>query len=384
MFYGSQEGVFRIFPARHWDNCTGFDPRTRPWYVAASSGPKNVVLILDTSESMKGLKLKYLKVAAKRVIDTLTVLDRVAVVAFNDTSHVFADRTDGAWVMMDATEVNKAFLKESINALVPSGETNFYGAFNDTFETMKRTFAKESHDICNSAILFFTDGVMNKPEGINKTTVINLVEENLKELSSPKPVLFFTFSISTSTTNVHEFPRELACLSKFGVWSKIDSADQIVDSLNSYYRLFALGIGKKGNSDFVTWAEPYDFITGGVKGTTVAAPVYYRWMEGPPLFLGVVGMNLPLIAINKVLGVEDGTQAIIGILKEDSTASCPNLTLSQCEIEWYRGAGANCSSNCSASEGISTETTLCPNINADAYPKSLWYNIDLMDLSYEV
>ena len=30
-----------------------YDPRKRPWYVSASSGPKDVVLILDTSGSMK-------------------------------------------------------------------------------------------------------------------------------------------------------------------------------------------------------------------------------------------------------------------------------------------------------------------------------------------
>ena len=29
-----------------------YDPRVRPWYVAASTGPKDVVLILDTSGSM--------------------------------------------------------------------------------------------------------------------------------------------------------------------------------------------------------------------------------------------------------------------------------------------------------------------------------------------
>ena len=30
-----------------------YDPRKRPWYVAASSGPKDVILILDTSGSMR-------------------------------------------------------------------------------------------------------------------------------------------------------------------------------------------------------------------------------------------------------------------------------------------------------------------------------------------
>ncbi len=48
--------VFRMLPGTPWV-CPGgrndYDPRVRPWYVAASSGPKDVVLILDTSGSME-------------------------------------------------------------------------------------------------------------------------------------------------------------------------------------------------------------------------------------------------------------------------------------------------------------------------------------------
>ena len=51
-YFGSHTGAFRMWPASHWDECGKFDPRVRPWYVAASSGPKNIVMILDTSGSM--------------------------------------------------------------------------------------------------------------------------------------------------------------------------------------------------------------------------------------------------------------------------------------------------------------------------------------------
>ena len=373
MFYGSQEGVFRIFPARHWDDDISFDPRTRPWYVAASSGPKSVVLILDTSITMDGAKFKTLQDAAIRVIETLTVLDRVAVIAFNNTSHVFAKRTDGGFVMMDATVETKASLVESIKALVPSGETNFYDAFNVTFETMTRTFAEESRDFCNSAILFFTDDEINQLEEENKAAVFNLVNVTLNALSRQKPVLFFTFSISEGDQNDREFLRKLTCLAEFGVWSEIKSSeDQSFDGLNSYYRLFALGIGTKEDKAFVTLVEPYEFITGGVIGTTLAAPVYHlSTTGGPPLFLGVVGINLPLIAMEKILEQEDVTAYLKGKLIY-STASCPNLNLSQCELDTIRGLLAHCSSNCSGNEDISDQATQCPNINESAYPKSLW------------
>ena len=39
--YGSEDGMFRIYPGSPKKPCPStYDPRVRPWYVAASSGPK--------------------------------------------------------------------------------------------------------------------------------------------------------------------------------------------------------------------------------------------------------------------------------------------------------------------------------------------------------
>ena len=56
-YFGATTGVHRVFPGHEWpSNFIGFhedyDPRTRPWYVSAMSGPKDIVLVLDGSESM--------------------------------------------------------------------------------------------------------------------------------------------------------------------------------------------------------------------------------------------------------------------------------------------------------------------------------------------
>ena len=53
--YGADNGVFRIFPGNPKSCPRGkgdYDPRLRPWYVSASSGPKDIILVLDTSGSM--------------------------------------------------------------------------------------------------------------------------------------------------------------------------------------------------------------------------------------------------------------------------------------------------------------------------------------------
>jgi len=55
VYYGSIEGSFRIRPATISQTCNEYDPRARPWFVAASSGPKDVVIILDISGNTRSV-----------------------------------------------------------------------------------------------------------------------------------------------------------------------------------------------------------------------------------------------------------------------------------------------------------------------------------------
>ena len=48
-YFGGHDGLFRQVPALHQVQCGCYDPRCRPWFVAASSGPKKVVLVVDVS-----------------------------------------------------------------------------------------------------------------------------------------------------------------------------------------------------------------------------------------------------------------------------------------------------------------------------------------------
>jgi von Willebrand factor type A domain len=380
MYFGSQEGMFRIFPGRHRSTCGDFDPRLRPWYIAASSGPKNVVLVLDTSGSMQGQRLELLKQAVTRVIDTLTVSDRVAIVPFSSTASVLGDEMGR---LLTASATNKDILIAAIDGLVAEGSTNFYDALQHAFNALNLTIQAELHVPCNSAILFFTDGVMTDPKGITEQNVTDLVSSRLEATmkATGKPILFFTYSISDeSTDDVHAFPKELACSTQFGVWSKIATVDDIIGSLSSYYRLFTLGLGDGRNKDFVAWVEPYKFATGNVLGTTVSAPVYDRSVV-PPLFVGAVGIDV-------TLGVKSGIQDSIDRIVRASTARCPTLNLTLCELESYRRQSATGNNsmcfvgNCSASDFVQVEATKCASVSD--YASDVWANTNYEGKSYAV
>jgi len=54
-------------------NDTGFDPRFRPWFANAATGPKDVIILIDTSGSMSTDGRMALAIsAAKQVLKTLT------------------------------------------------------------------------------------------------------------------------------------------------------------------------------------------------------------------------------------------------------------------------------------------------------------------------
>jgi hypothetical protein len=386
-YFGSRHGAFRIFPGRSATGAESYDPRLRPWYVAASSGPKNVLLILDTGGSMHGVRLELLKQAAHRVISTLTVGDRVAIVGFGSDAYVTADQ--GKYLFV-ATEENKKYLLDQIDKLKARGQTNAYAAFVAAFNLLDATIAQEYQVDCNSAILFLTDGEITEPAALTPAAriaqVTTLVQDRLnttQSLLSGHPILLFTYSVSEDA-NVETFPSQLACSVEHGVWSKIQTNEQIVDSLSSYYQLFALGLGSDANSDFVAWVEPYVYSTGDILGTTVSIPVYDRSVN-PPLFIGVAGIDLPLSALNKALGTNSSEESIRRVTLV-STASCPALSLSTCALESYRrqgpaGDAALCTiGQCNASDFVPVQEAECPGVLN--YPRDLWANFAVAGKSY--
>ena len=384
MYFGSKNGAFRIYPARHSEACGEYDPRLRPWYVAASSGPKNLVLVLDTSESMKG-RLDLMKKAAKQVVNTMTIADRISIVEFNTAATVHGQDN---MFLFTASRDNLALLCAAIDGFRAAGGKNFLDAFRKTFQVIDDTIAAELHVSSTTAILFLTDGEMTEPaENLSEENVLNLVTTGISSLQNRtgKSVFLFTYSFAINNESVHAFPKAIACSTgDYGVWSKLIDDRKIYDTLASYYQLFALGLGTNRNENFTAWVEPYPFTSGNILGTTVSAPVYDRTKD-PSLFIGVVGIDFPLTVIDRVVGNEMGSQDSIDRIVKQSTAFVPVMELEICELEAFRrigsvGDAALCTTNCNSSDFVQVEERECSSLSN--YPKNLFANEILKGLSY--
>lgn len=88
-YYGDSTGVLRTFPAHKWRiprlEPDLFDARTRLWYLAGVSAAKDMVILVDSSGSMTGLRREIAKGVVFELLDTLRNDDYFAVLRFSET-----------------------------------------------------------------------------------------------------------------------------------------------------------------------------------------------------------------------------------------------------------------------------------------------------------
>jgi Mg-chelatase subunit ChlD len=382
MYYGSSNGVFRMYPAAT-DNCVDndstYDPRVRPWYVAASSGPKDIVLVLDTSGSMYNYRrMEKLKLAANRVIDTLNAGDFFAVVVFNSEAMQLGDTPN---LLTPAFSDDKAKIKAAVNELAAYGGTEYLLAFQKAFGILKNTVTQDMSSNCRSAILFVSDGDSQE----STQDLLNYIDTEIQEYESrgkEAPVIF-TYSFGDGAPE--DKPKQLACSYK-GVWSRISDQEDLAVSMSAYYKYFAYGLSS--NTDFVTWSPPYVFSTGGGLGTTVSAPVYNRNLD-PPVLAGVVGMDFSFAAMEQALNdfSEEDRDRIIEERLAVKRARCPAFELTECQRESLRkyatatSADATCGS-CGSSLIQDMQNPLCQD-DGKYDEVFLWENFRQTDWLYE-
>jgi hypothetical protein len=165
VFLGMQEtAMYRTWPAlyqcRSEAQCSGCsDPRYRGWYASTASGPKDVVIVIDTSGSMSSSnRMYYAKEAALWVINTLSENDFAQVVAFSSTAR------SQSTTLLPMHAINKGYLKAFVNGLSPGGGTSFVNGFRKAFQILRGSEnSGATSAACTQAIIFLTDGQGSDP-----------------------------------------------------------------------------------------------------------------------------------------------------------------------------------------------------------------------------
>lgn len=84
-----------------------FDCRTRPWFIEAASSPKDIVILVDRSGSMTGMRREVARHVVNNILDTLGNNDYVNILTFSNTTEPLVDCFDNLLVQVRCLFKNK-------------------------------------------------------------------------------------------------------------------------------------------------------------------------------------------------------------------------------------------------------------------------------------
>ncbi|XP_032406517.1 voltage-dependent calcium channel subunit alpha-2/delta-4-like isoform X2 [Xiphophorus hellerii] len=296
-YFGSSYGFFRIYPGIKWtpDNngVVAFDSRNRNWYIQAATSPKDIIIMVDISGSMKGLKMTIAKHTINTILDTLGENDFVNVIAYTDYVRYVEPCFRGTLVQADLD--NREHFKLLVEELHVKGEAQIKNAMKESFKILNEARMNGQGSMCNQAIMLITDGAMEDFESV------------FEEFNWPeRRVRVFTYLIGREMTFAQK-TKWIACNNK-GYYTHISTLADVQENVMEYLHVLSRPMVINHDHDII-WTEAYmDTVLFYTKAqslllmTSVAMPVFSKKKEtlSHGILLGVVGTDVPLMEVMKL------------------------------------------------------------------------------------
>uniref|UniRef100_A0AAR2JVN9 VWFA domain-containing protein n=1 Tax=Pygocentrus nattereri TaxID=42514 RepID=A0AAR2JVN9_PYGNA len=283
-YFGSSTGFFRLYPGIKWtpdsNGVVAFDCRNRNWYIQAATSPKDIIIVVDVSGSMKGLKLTIAKHTINTILDTLGENDFVNIIAYTDYVRYVEPCFKGTLVQADLD--NREHFKLLVEELQVKGEGKVKKAMKESFRVLNEVSINGS--LCNQAIMLITDGAMEDFQSV------------FEEFNWPdKKVRVFTYLIGRDMTFA-ENVKWIACNNK-GYYTHINTLADVQENVMEYLHVLSRPMVINHDHDII-WTEAY-MDSSLLLMTTVAMPVFSKKKEtlSHGILLGVVGTDVPLLEV---------------------------------------------------------------------------------------
>ncbi|KAK1888302.1 Voltage-dependent calcium channel subunit alpha-2/delta-4, partial [Dissostichus eleginoides] len=305
-FFGSSTGFFRIFPGIKWtpdsNGVAAFDCRNRNWYIQAATSPKDIIIMVDISGSMKGLKMTIAKHTINTILDTLGENDFVNVIAYTDYIRYVEPCFKGTLVQADLD--NREHFKQLVDELHVKGEAKINKAMKESFKILNEARMKGQGSMCNQAIMLITDGAMEDFEAV------------FEEFNWPeRRVRVFTYLIGREMTFAQN-TKWIACNNKglITVTTHTSPRADVQENVMEYLHVLSRPMVINHDHDII-WTEAYmdsvlpntmELFTTKAQSllmmTSVAMPVFSKKKEtlSHGILLGVVGTDIPLMEVMKL------------------------------------------------------------------------------------
>ncbi|XP_069952253.1 voltage-dependent calcium channel subunit alpha-2/delta-3 isoform X29 [Cherax quadricarinatus] len=305
-YFGSSTGFLRQYPASSWvmdeKDPDLYDARLRSWYIEAANSPKDMIILLDVSGSMTGLRREIAKHVVLNILETLNENDFVNVFNFSvETLELVPCFRD---TLVQANLENLGEFKKALNYGETKDIANFTQALTQAFELLHRKNSKYNKSgqgsQCNQAIMVVTDGAPYNFEEI-------FAKYNWPHLQ----VRMFTYLIGREETKVRDL-NWMACANK-GYFVHVTTLAEVREQVLKYIPVMARPLVMYQSSHPHVWTGVYADIAGrrGAPGlregyrlmTSVSVPVFDRKKTSVRTanLLGVAGTDVPIREIEKLV-----------------------------------------------------------------------------------
>uniref|UniRef100_A0A8B9VX30 Calcium voltage-gated channel auxiliary subunit alpha2delta 4 n=1 Tax=Anas zonorhyncha TaxID=75864 RepID=A0A8B9VX30_9AVES len=296
-YFGSSTGFFRLYPGIKWlpdeNGVISFDCRNRGWYIQAATSPKDIVIIVDVSGSMKGLRMTIAKHTIVTILDTLGENDFVNIIAYNDYVHFIEPCFKG--ILVQADRDNREHFKQLVDELQAKGVGTVNKALTESFKILREFRDAGQGGLCNQAIMLITDGAVEDYEAV------------FEKYNWPdRKVRVFTYLIGREVTFAPNV-KWIACNNK-GYYTQISTLADVQENVMEYLHVLSRPMVINHDHDII-WTEAYmDSALFASQAqslllmTTVAMPVFSKKNEtrSHGILLGVVGSDVPLRELLKL------------------------------------------------------------------------------------
>ncbi|XP_017890141.1 voltage-dependent calcium channel subunit alpha-2/delta-3 isoform X2 [Ceratina calcarata] len=283
-YFGSVTGLLRQYPAMQWrtdptenietksepeddenpndeDNeededekpADIYDCRVRSWFIEAATCSKDMVILMDTSGSMAGMRKTIARTTVNAILDTLSNNDFVTVLSYTNVTYDVVDCFKD--MLIQATPENVNTYKKAIVSVKTEGLANLTEAFGRAFSllsTYRDARGCSADTPCNQLIMLVTDGVPG-----NLTEVFR--SWNWRDNDTHIPVRVFTYLLGKEVTKVREI-QWMACLNR-GYYTHVHTLEEVREQVLKYIPVVARPMVLQDKVHPVVWTHAYADIT---------------------------------------------------------------------------------------------------------------------------
>lgn len=183
------------FAAIKWSQeryTAAYDFRMRSWYSEAFTSPKDIIILLDRSGSMTGIRRKTAAHTVNEILDTLNDNDFVNIYTFTNSTEPLVDCFNDT--LVQANEENLRLLRESLPTFKIEFASDILIGLGKAFEILKKFRDSRTAADCNQAVMLITEGI---DYDYQKETFF-------KKFNGDKHVRIFTYLIGNEHNDANE------------------------------------------------------------------------------------------------------------------------------------------------------------------------------------